>query len=91
MDGDIVQIEGEVSSADDAEPGQLMVSLDGVPVAAPYWVVAVGDEDGVSLVVHFFPPMVIVIFHDFVVDAMIPLPAPYHDRFPFPFSRLSLV
>ncbi|CAM9726544.1 unnamed protein product, partial [Sphacelaria rigidula] len=48
VDGNLVQMKGYAYSMDDTEPGQLMVHLDGVPVDAPYWVLALGDEDGVS-------------------------------------------
>lgn len=32
----------------ESEPGKLTVHLDGVPVDAPYWVLALGDEDEVG-------------------------------------------
>ncbi|CAM9835876.1 unnamed protein product, partial [Sphacelaria rigidula] len=48
VDGNLVQMKGYAYSMDDTEPGQLMVHLDGVSVDAPYWVLALGDKDGVS-------------------------------------------
>lgn len=48
VDGELIQMEGYAYVVDDSEPGKLKVHLDGVPVDSPYWVLALGDEDGVS-------------------------------------------
>lgn len=38
---------GHAYTKDASKPGQLTVHLDGLPVDGPYWVLAVGDEQGV--------------------------------------------
>lgn len=47
-DGDLIEIGGSAFVEDASEPGKLKVRLDGMPVDAPYWVLALGGEDGVS-------------------------------------------
>lgn len=50
-DGEVVKVKGYVEATDLSKPGQLTLHLDGVPdiFGAPYWIVALGDEDGVSM------------------------------------------
>lgn len=47
VDGELIEMTGYAYSEDDSAPGKLKVHLDGVPVDAPYWVLALGNEDGV--------------------------------------------
>lgn len=47
--GELIQMKGYAYYVDETQAGQLMVHLDDVPVDAPYWVLALGDKDGVSL------------------------------------------
>lgn len=42
-------IRGSVYGTNPSEPGQLMVALDGVPAAAPYWVAALGPVNANKL------------------------------------------
>ena len=41
-------MDGYAYYKDKSEPGKLTVHLNGLPLDAPYWVVALGDEDGVG-------------------------------------------
>lgn len=54
-DGEVVKVKGYVEATDLSKPGQLTLHLDGVPgiFGAPYWIVALGDEDGVRLLSTF--------------------------------------
>ncbi|CBN77358.1 conserved unknown protein [Ectocarpus siliculosus] len=45
-DGELVEMTGHAYTKDASKPGQLTVHLDGLPVDGPYWVLAVGDEQG---------------------------------------------
>ncbi|CAN0309174.1 unnamed protein product, partial [Ectocarpus sp. 12 AP-2014] len=45
-DGELVEMTGHAYTKDGSKPGQLTVHLDGLPVDGPYWVLAVGDEQG---------------------------------------------
>lgn len=49
--GEVLKVKGYVEATDLSQPGQLTLHLDGVPdiFGAPYWIVALGDEDGVGL------------------------------------------
>lgn len=51
-EGKVVKVKGYAVAKDLSEPGQLTLHLDCIPdiFAAPYWIVALGDEDGVSFV-----------------------------------------
>lgn len=51
MDGEVIEMKGYAYSEDASKPGQLKVHLEGVPVDGPYWVLALGDEDGVSYLI----------------------------------------
>ncbi|CAM9860072.1 unnamed protein product [Ascophyllum nodosum] len=46
VDGDLITMDGYAYYKDKSEPGKLTVHLNGLPLDAPYWVVALGDEDG---------------------------------------------
>lgn len=47
----MVKAKGYVEATDLSKPGRLTLHLDGVPdiFGAPYWIVALGDEDGVTM------------------------------------------
>ncbi|CAM9253471.1 unnamed protein product [Scytosiphon promiscuus] len=45
-DGELAEIEGYAYVQDKTKPGELTVHLDGVEAEAPYWIVALGNEDG---------------------------------------------
>lgn len=53
-DGELVEMTGHAYTKDASKPGQLTVHLDGVPVDGPYWVLAVGDEQGVRASSYLF-------------------------------------
>ena len=48
VDGDLIEMDGYAYYKDESEPGKLTVHLNGLSMDAPYWVVALGDEDGVG-------------------------------------------
>lgn len=48
VEGEFIEMGGYAYYKNESEPGKLTVHLDGVPVDAPYWVLALGDEDGVG-------------------------------------------
>lgn len=50
MDGNLTQIEGYAYYTDPSRPGELTVHFDRSPFDAPYWVLALGDEDAVRAV-----------------------------------------
>lgn len=50
MDGNLTQIEGYAYYTDSSRPGELTVHFDPSPFDAPYWVLALGDEDPVRAV-----------------------------------------
>lgn len=55
VDGELIAMDGYAYLTDETKPGELMVHLEGVPVDAPYWVVALGDQKGVR---ESFCPMI---------------------------------
>lgn len=54
VDGGVIERAGVVTSTDLTRPGELTLHLDGTPdaFAAPYWILALGNMNGVSLVSH---------------------------------------
>eukprot|EP00752_Nemacystus_decipiens_P007034 g6310.t1 len=46
--GEVIKVKGYAEATDLSKPGQLTLHLDGTPdiFGAPYWIVALGDEDG---------------------------------------------
>lgn len=48
VEGELIEMKGYAYTEDESQPGKLTVHLDGVPMDAPYWILALGDEDGVS-------------------------------------------
>lgn len=54
-EGEVIEGTGYVESTDLSKPGELTLHLDGIPdvFAAPYWIVALGNEHGVSFVLQF--------------------------------------
>ncbi len=51
VDGELTKIKGTAVAKNLMKPGQLTVHFQGTPAlfSAPYWIVALGDEDGVSV------------------------------------------
>lgn len=51
VDGEVTKIKGTATAKNLMKPGQLTVHFEGTPArfGAPYWIVALGDEDGVSI------------------------------------------
>lgn len=47
-DGELIKMDGYAYVEDASQPGKLTVHLDGVPVDAPYWILALGGEEEVS-------------------------------------------
>lgn len=59
VDGEVTKIKGTATAKNLMKPGQLTLHLDGTPESfgAPYWIVALGNENGVSratLIFHRF-------------------------------------
>lgn len=54
VDGGLIERAGVATSTDLTRPGELTLHLDGTPdvFAAPYWILALGDTNGVSSVSH---------------------------------------
>lgn len=44
-DGELIKMDGYAYVEDASQPGKLTVHLDGVPVDAPYWILALGGEE----------------------------------------------
>eukprot|EP00904_Undaria_pinnatifida_P005937 jgi/Undpi1/2473/HiC_scaffold_13.g05852.m1 len=44
-DGELITMEGYAYMEDASQPGKLTVHLDGVPMDAPYWILALGGEE----------------------------------------------